>query len=305
VTTRGVLVTGATGFIGSHVVRAALLRGDRLWAWSRDVQRARRKLPSGVRVVAALAQIPAAEHIDAIVNLAGAPVIGPPWTRARRQLLIDSRVKTTQAVLAWCATRTPRPAVLVSASAIGFYGPAGDAWLDESSPPQDVFQSRLCREREAAANAAETLGMRAVNLRIGLVLGADGGIFTRLALPARLGLAARIGDGQQWMSWLHIDDLVRIVECTIDQPSMRGAINAVAPEPVRQGDFQRQLTRALHRPLWLRIPGVALRLALGEMAELLVQGQRVMPRRLLEASYSFQHATLASALESLLRRARS
>lgn len=299
--TRNVLVTGATGFIGGHVVRAALKRGDSVWALSRDARRARRQLPGAAHVVGALAEIPAAENIDAIINLAGAPVIGPPWTRARRQLLIDSRVRTTEALLAWCAARSSRPKVLVSASAIGFYGPAGDTWLDESSPPQAVFQSQLCRAREVAANAAQDIGIRAVNLRIGLVLGADGGIFTRLVLPAKLGLAARIGDGQQWMSWIHIDDMVRILERALDQPAMQGAVNAVAPAPVRQGDFQRQLTRALHRPLWLRIPAIALRLGLGEMAELLVQGQRVTPRRLLDAGFTYQHATLASALADLLK----
>ena len=303
--TCAILVTGATGFIGGHVIRDALARGDAVWAWSRNAANARRKLPGAVRVVGALAEIPPGEPIDAIVNLAGAPVIGPPWTRARRQLLIDSRVKTTAAALAWCASRTRRPAVLVSASAIGFYGPAGDRWLDEASAPQPVFQSQLCLAREAATSAAADIGIRAVNLRIGLVLGADGGIFTRLALPAKLGFAARIGDGQQWMSWIHIDDLVRIVQLAIDDPSLSGPINAVAPVPVRQGDFQRALTHALHRPLWLRIPGAALRLALGEMAELLVQGQRVTPRRLLEAGFAFRHPELAQALEDLVRPGRS
>ncbi|MEO8061747.1 MAG: TIGR01777 family oxidoreductase [Pseudomonadota bacterium] len=302
---RGLLVTGATGFIGGHVIRAALARGDIVWAWSRNSPRASRKLPAEVRVVETLAEIPATERIDAIVNLAGAPVIGPPWTRARRQLLIDSRVKTTAAVIAWCTTRTQRPAVLISASAIGFYGPAGDNWLDENSPSQPVFQSQLCLAREAAADAAAHLGIRVVNLRIGLVLGADGGIFTRLEIPAKFGLAARIGDGRQWMSWVHIDDVVRIVELAIDDPSLNGPINAVAPAPARQGDFQRELTRALHRPLWMWIPGGVLRLALGEMAELLVQGQRVTPRRLLEAGFVFRHATLAAAIEELVRPARS
>jgi uncharacterized protein (TIGR01777 family) len=305
VTARGLLVTGATGFIGGHVIRAALARGDTVWAWSRDATRARRRLPAAVHVVESLAAIAATARIDGVVNLAGAPVIGPPWTRARRRMLIDSRVKTTAAVLAWCADRSPRPEVLVSASAIGFYGPGGDTWLDESSPPQDVFQSRLCVAREAATDTAQALGIRVVNLRIGLVLGADGGIFPRLARPAKLGLAARIGDGRQWMSWIHIADLMRIMQLALEDATLRGALNAVAPAPVRQGEFQRALTRALHRPLWLTIPGRALRLALGEMAELLVQGQRVNPRRLLDAGFAFDHATLDSALADLLRRAHS
>src|SRR6187455_3004450 len=185
--TSGILFTGATGFIGPHVVRALRSRGDTIWLWARDSGKARRMFDASVSVVGALDQIPADAPIRGVVNLAGAPVVGPPWTRARRQLLIDSRVKPTQAVLSWAAQRAAPPRVLVSASAIGFYGSGDDGWLDESSPPQDVFQSRLCLERETASSAAEAQGMRAVNLRFGLVLGCDGGIYTRFALAARLG----------------------------------------------------------------------------------------------------------------------
>jgi uncharacterized protein (TIGR01777 family) len=297
---RGVLVTGATGFIGGHLVRVLRRRGDAVWVWTRDADRALARFGPHVHVVTRLADIPPGARVDSVVNLAGAPVIGLPWTRARRQLLIDSRVKTTQTVLDWAATRQQPPRVLVSASAIGFYGPAGDTWLSEDSAPTAAFQSRLCVEREAAANAAEALGMRAVNLRIGLVLGADGGIFPQLARPAKFGMASRIGDGRQWMSWIHIVDLLRIIELAIDEPALRGPVNAVAPAPERQGDFQRALARALRRPYFMRIPALALRLALGEMAELLVQGQRVAPRRLLNAGFEFRHFTLASALRDLI-----
>jgi len=297
---RGVLVTGATGFIGGHVVRALRKRGDAVWVWTRDADRALARFGPHVHVVTNLADIPDGARVDSIVNLAGARVIGPPWTRARRRVLIDSRVKTTQAVLDWCATRAQPPRVLVSASAIGFYGPAADEWLTEDSPATAVFQSRLCVEREVAANAAEGQGIRAVNLRIGLVLGNDGGIFPSLARPAQFGLAARIGDGRQWMSWIHIFDLLRIIELAIDEPNLRGAINAVAPAPERQGDFQLALARNLRRPCFMRIPAAALRAALGEMAELLVEGQRVAPRRLLNSGFEFRHFTLASALRDLI-----
>ena len=299
-TGRGVLVSGATGFIGGHVVRALRRRGDTVWVWTRNADRALARFGPHAHVVTSLAEIPDNAKIDAIVALAGAPVIGPPWTRARRQLLIDSRVKTTQALLDWCAKRSAPPRVLVTASAIGFYGPAGDDWLSESSPAKEFFQSRLCVEREAAANAAEAQGIRVVNVRIGLVLGRDGGLLPRLALPARLGLAAVIGDGRQWMSWIHIADLVRVVEYALDDSAVRGALNAVAPAPVRQRDFQRSLTQALRRPLWLRVPAFALRAALGEMAQLLVDGQRVAPRRLLQAGFEFRHFTLDSALRDLI-----
>jgi uncharacterized protein (TIGR01777 family) len=300
---RAVLVGGATGFVGGHVVRALRRRGDSVWVWTRDADRALARFGPHVHVVTRLADLPADVHIDAVIALAGAPVIGPPWTRARRRLLIDSRVKTTQAILDWSATRAAPPRVMVTASAIGYYGgfqgPQADAWLDESSPPQDGFPSRLCIEREAVANAGEAQGIRVVNLRIGLVLGRDGGIFQQLARPAKLGLAAVIGDGRQWMSWIHVHDLVRIVETALDEPQLRGAVNAVAPAPVRQRDFQRALARSLRRPQWLRVPAFALR-TLGEMAELLVQGQRVAPRRLLAQGFDFRHYTLDSALRELV-----
>jgi len=306
VTTRGVLVTGASGFIGGHVVRALAGRGVQVWAWTRNVARTRARLPAGTRVIASLAEIPSDTPIDAIVNLAGAPVIGPPWTDSRRRLLVDSRVKTTEQVIEWCRNRESRPAVLISASAIGYYGPAGEEWLDETSPPQpQSFQSQLCMAGEAAADAARGLPIRVVNLRIGLVLGPDGGILPRLALPAKLGGAAVIGDGRQWMSWIHLDDVLRIIDLAIEADDLQGAVNAVAPTPVRQADFQRALTRSLGRPLWLRIPAGILRAALGEMSELLVRGQRVAARRLAERGFEFRHSTLETALDAILTHARS
>jgi hypothetical protein len=303
---RGVLLTGGTGFIGGHVIRALLAGGAQPWVWSRAPAKARRVLDARVKIVGALADIPESVAIDGIVNLAGAPVIGPPWTQSRRQLLIDSRVKTTEAVIGWCAGRAERPRSLVSASAIGYYGAIEGAeseqWLDESASPRPQFQSELCRLRELATQPAEALGLRVVNLRIGLVLGADGGILARLALAARLGGAAVLGDGQQWMSWIHIDDLVRVIELALEESSLSGPVNAVAPEPVRQREFQRTLTRQLKRPLWLRIPAAPLRWAMGEMSELLIRSQRVSPRRLQDAGFEFRYPALPAALADLLPR---
>jgi uncharacterized protein (TIGR01777 family) len=299
---RAVLVGGGTGFIGGHLVETLRRRGDEVWVWTRNRNRAVARFGSQVLAVTSLEEIPTTTHIDAAVALAGAPVIGPPWTSRRRRLLIDSRVGTTNTLLEWCARRADPPRVLVAASAIGFYGPAGDDWMQESSPPAPAaFQSRMCVEREAAANAASAQGIRVVNLRIGLVLGRDGGIYPRLALPAKLGVAAVIGNGRQWMSWIHIADLVRVIERALDDATLNGALNAVAPDPVRQRDFERELTRALHRPLWLRIPAFALDGLLGEMAELLVRGQRVAPHRLAELGFVFEHGTLESALQDLTR----
>lgn len=296
----GVLITGGTGFIGGHVIRALRARGAEVWVVARDVEAARRKL-GDVRVVGTPREIPDPVRIDACINLAGAPVIGPPWTRGRRRLLIDSRVETTQAVLDWCAARAQRPGVIVSASAIGFYGRGAETWLDEDSPPQDEFQSELCLRREAAANAARSLGLRVVNLRLGLVLGADGGILAPLALAAKCGLAARIGNGRQWMSWIHIDDLLRVIELALDDPTLAGPVNAVSPNPERQRDFQCALALALHRPFWLWVPATLLRLVLGDMAVLLVKGQRVAPRELQRRRFAFRYALLEDALADLTR----
>ena len=264
--------------------------------------RARARLGATASVTGRLDDIPADAPVDAIVNLAGAPVIGPPWTQARRRLLVDSRVNTTRAVLEWSARRAVRPRVIVGASAIGFYGPADEQWLDESSPPQPAtFQSQLCMAREQSANAAVELGMRVVNLRIGVVLGPDGGLLPRLALPAKFGMAAVLGDGRQWMSWIHIDDLLRVVELALTDEGLSGPVNAVSPEPVRQREFQRALTRKLGRPLWLRVPAWVLNTALGEMAELLVRSQRVAPRRLTGQGFEFRYPGIDAALNDALR----
>jgi uncharacterized protein (TIGR01777 family) len=214
-------------------------------------------------------------------------------------------VKTTEALLEWCSARGRRPAVIVSASAIGFYGTGADDWVDESSAPGSVFQSHLCIQREAAAHAASALGLRVVNLRIGLVLGADGGILAPLSLAAKCGVAARIGRGRQWMSWIHIDDLLRVIDLALDDASLSGAVNAVSPNPERQRDFQRALAQVLRRPFWLWVPAVLLRVTLGEMADLLTKGQRVAPRRLLERRFTFRYPLLEDALADLVRRERS
>jgi uncharacterized protein (TIGR01777 family) len=302
---RAILVAGGTGFIGSHLVPTLLSRGHAVWIWARDPRRARGSIPAEARVIGALDDIAPETPIDALVNLAGAPVVGPPWTQARRKVLIESRVQPTLALLDWCARRTARPRVMISASAIGFYGTGGERWLDESSPPTDEFQSKLCQLREAATADAAALGIRVVNLRLGLVLGSDGGIFSRLALAARWGAAAILGDGRQWMSWVHVADVMRAIEHALADAALTGALNVVSPGPARQRDFELALTRALHRPLWLRVPEAPLRWLLGEMSELLLRSQRVAPRRLQESGFEFRYPDLEAALAELLTRERS
>src|SRR5581483_11668945 len=249
-----VLVSGATGFIGGHLVRRLLARGDRVIVLTRDPDRALDRFGPHVRIITKAAEIEEHERIDAVVNLSGAPILGFPWTPARRRKLISSRVATTWAIIDICGRLSRSPRVFVSASAIGYYGLGQDAPLDEKCAPQEIFQSRLCQEWESSADVAEGLVTRIVKLRIGLVLGRDGGSLPQLVKPMRWGLGAVMGDGSQWVSWIHIDDLVRLFELALDTPVVRGAVNAVAPGAVRHRQMQTLMARVLHRPLWLRIP---------------------------------------------------
>jgi uncharacterized protein (TIGR01777 family) len=298
-----VLISGATGFIGGHLVRKLLARGDRIVVLTRDPDRALDRFGPYVRIITKPADIQEHERIDAVVNLAGAPILGFPWTRARREKLISSRVKSTWAIIDICGRLCRPPRVFISASAIGYYGLGGDEPLDEKSAPQAIFQSRLCQEWESSADVAEGLVHRIVKLRIGLVLGRDGGAFPQLVRPMRWGLGAISGGGRQWVSWIHIDDLVRMFEFALDTPVVRGAMNAVSPGTVRHRQMQTRMARALRRPLSLRIPAFIIRAALGEMSQLLVDGQRVVPARAFAWGFRFKHPNIGEALTDLLNEA--
>jgi uncharacterized protein len=297
---RTVLVSGATGFIGGHLVRRLIKRGERLVVLTRDADHALDRFGPQVHIITSLNDLDASAKIDAIVNLAGAPILGLPWTRPRRSKLIGSRVETTRALVALMGRLTRPPRVFVSASAIGYYGVRQNEWIDENSTSSPIFQSVLCQEWEAAAMSAENVGARVVRLRIGLVLGRDGGALPQFITPVRLGVGAVLGKGSQWVSWIHIEDLVRLFEFALDTPAVRGPVNAVAPMAVTQLQFQRGIAASLHRPLWLRVPAFFLRVALGEMAQLLVDGQHVVPRRAVEAGFTFRFRQLNPALANLL-----
>lgn len=297
---RTILVTGATGFIGHHVVRRLLVHGDTVIVLTRDLDKALDRFGPHVRAVTSLAQIASGTRVDAIVNLAGAPILSMPWTRARRRRLVQSRTEVTQEVVSLCSRLETAPRVLVTASAIGYYGVRGDEPVDEQGLSQPAFQSQLCREWEEIACSVEALGVRVVRLRLGLVLGRDGGALPQLARPVKLGLGAILGSGYQWVSWIHIDDVVRLVSFALRTPSVRGALNAVAPRPVTHAQMQRVLADTVRRPLWLKIPAFVLRALLGEMSQLLVDGQRVVPTRAGEEGFTFRFPDLQRALADLL-----
>jgi uncharacterized protein len=298
-TSSTVLVTGGTGFIGRHLVPALVARGWKVILW-----RHRSAVPAALRgaeSVAMLDEIPTHHRVDAVINLAGARILGPPWTAGRRRLLMESRIGTTNTLVQWMWRREQHPEVLVSASAVGYYGVRGEEHVDESAPPQPVFQSEICRLWEEAALRSTELGVRCVLPRFGVVLGADGGALPAFVLPARLGVAAVIGTGRQGFPWIHIDDAIGLLLWSLEN-DIRGPVNAVAPGLVSQREFQAALCGALRRPLWLRVPAWPVRVALGEMSQLLVDGQYVEPVRALEAGFTFAHPQLQESLSRLLDR---
>ena len=298
---RTVLVTGATGFIGSALVAQLLARGDSVVALSRNATKARRKLGARVQIVESLAQIAPSAVIDAVVNLAGEPLAGGPWSAARKQRFVDSRVQTTAQLIDLFERLASPPAVLVNGSAVGYYGERGDDTLDERDGPRAEFLSTLCQQWEAEARRAEMLGVRVCLLRTGLVLGAGGGLLAPLLLSSRLGLGAVFANGRQWQPWIHIDDEIGLILHLIDHPTLSGPFNATSPEPVTQRELMDTLATVLNRPRWLRVPASLLKLS-GEMSVLFMVSQRVLPTFALESGYVFRYPALATALRQIIGR---
>ena len=300
-----ILVTGSTGLVGSALVRELKQAGHTVCRLVRPQTNA-----AAIRgnegfdvtwdpVTGELGG--AAVGADAVVNLAGASIAGGRWTAERKTLLRSSRVDTTHALVNALAKMAARPRVLVSASAIGFYGTRGEEVLNEDSVPGNDFLSELARDWEREAEKAEALGIRVVLPRMGVVLAREGGALPQMARPFRMGVGGKLGSGQQWMSWISLEDVIAVYRLALENGNVRGAINVVAPQPVRNAEFTRELAKALHRPALFPAPAFALRLMLGEMADaLLLSSQRVVPTRLEKLGYKFLHASLGPTLSQLL-----
>lgn len=300
-TPRSFLVTGGTGFIGQRLISALLRDGHRVTVLTRRVHAAARCFDGRVECVASLTQLPSSCRFDAVVNLAGARILGWRWTAARRAVLRQSRVGLTRELVDWMAAAEHKPAMLLSASAIGYYGTqlrGDDTELSEQAGPQAMFMSDLCREWEQAAHAAEACGVRVACMRFGLVLGA-GGALPMMLLPIKLGLGGPLGGGRQWLSWIHIDDLIGGI-AHLYRTQAAGDFNFTAPEALSQAAFSRVAASVLRRPFGLPTPGWPLRLALGAQADLLLEGQRVVPARLLSSGFTFAYPRLEGALRDLL-----
>ena len=299
---RSVLVTGATGFVGSRLVEALVAAGHDVTVLARSPAKAA-ALGAPLRIVTSLDQVPNDARIGAVVNLAGEPIGDARWTEAKRRRIVDSRVGVTREVVGLMARLDAKPDVLISGSAVGWYGVRDDGSLDEASAGVEGFSRDVCVAWEKAAMEAETLGVRVVRLRIGIVLGAEGGLLARLLTPFEFGLGGPIGSGSQAMSWIHRDDLVRLIAHALALPGLSGAVNATAPEPVTNAEFAAALGRALRRPAALRLPAAPLRWALGDLAsELLLSGQRVLPKATLASGFAFRHPRLDDALDGIVGR---
>ena len=301
-----IIVTGSTGLVGTALVRSLLSEGHQVTRLVRgDSQTFSAPGTAAVRWDPSKGTVEAAElegH-DAVVHLAGEPVAGGRWTDEKKRRIRDSRVKSTKLLAETLAGLREKPKVLVSASAIGFYGNRGGEVLHEESASGEDFLSEVCRDWEKAALPASQAGIRVVHLRIGIVLSADGGALAQMLTPFKLGIGGRMGSGAQYMSWVALDDVVGIIEHALKDEQVRGPVNTVAPAPVTNAEFAKAMGHVLSRPALLPMPAFALRLALGrEMADaLLLGGARVEPARLKATGYQFAYPDLEGALRHVLK----
>ena len=289
-----ILITGGTGFIGRHFIKK--FSQHQFLVLSRDIEKAKSILGKHHKYYSSIDQIPHNEDINTIINLTGEPIANKRWSASQKNKIQTSRWQTTQELVKWIKRASPKPQCLLSGSAVGFYGTSIDhTFTENDSASGDDFSGQLCRQWEDIAHTAQDL-TRVVLLRTGIVLGADGGALKKMSLPFKLGLGGVMGSGQQWMSWIHIDDYLSALEFLLQNDSCRGPFNLTAPEPVKNRVFVKALGSSLFRPALLPIPAFAMKLALGEAATLILDGQKVLPQKLLEKGFSFRFNNVSEAL---------
>lgn len=298
-----ILAIGATGLIGRALCQSLTADGHTTIALSRSARK-----PAGLAVAEVrqwdyqqgLLPVAALAGVEAVVNLAGEPIVARRWSDEQKRIIRDSRLIATHNIVESLRSLDAKPGVFVSGSAIGFYGDRGDEQVDETSPPGRGFMSEICQEWEREAARAAELGVRVVQVRTGVVLSTEGGALQKMLTPFKLGIGGPLGSGRQWFPWIHIDDIVGIFKHAILTASLAGPANGTAPQPVTNAEFTRELGKVLHRPAFLPVPRVGLRILMGEMSEVLFVSQRVAPKATLASGYKFQFPSLAPALDDLL-----
>jgi len=293
-----IAVTGGTGFVGRDVVEVLLERGDAVRIVTRDPSRIPSPFHGHVQAIGW--EDLDLSGVDGVVHLAGRNLFDKRWNDAEKTRIRDSRIEGTRQVVAAIARAEPKPRVLISASAIGYYGPHGDEELTEDAPAAADFLGQLSVDWEREASVAREHGCRVVLLRLGVVLDRDGGALTRMVPPFRFFVGGPVGSGRQWASWIHRRDVSRMVAFALDHEAVEGPVNATAPAPARMAELAKTIGRVLGRPSWLPAPGFALRLALGEVAGVVLEGQRVLPKRAVELGFEFEYPELRKALEEIL-----
>lgn len=302
-----IAITGATGLIGSHIFRALLERGDRVTVLSRSPESASKSLPGAESYVSWDSEKGSqgqdyAGGLDAVIHLAATPVMDKRWDESYKESILKSRQDGTRRLVSELAVSSPKAEVLVSASAVGYYGVSRKKAMTEEDHPGMDFLAEVCKLWEGEASKAEEFGMRRVSLRLGIVLDKEGGALKKMLLPFRFFIGGPLGSGDQWFSWIHIDDVVQIFLRAVDDRSMSGAYNATSPNPVTMESFASLIGSVMGRPSWLKVPGFMLDLAVGEGAYTITSAPAVLPKRLLESGYRFKFPDAVGALKDILRK---
>lgn len=299
---KSLLITGGSGFIGSHLVPVFTGQGYKVTILTRNPEKTAQHFNRAVFTIKQLETLSDTDFFDVVINLAGLGITDKHWTQGIKKQLRESRILTTQKLINYLQATEKKPELLISGSAIGYYGNQDEKLIDEQMSSDSSFSSKLCQDWEHEAQQAEALGIRTCYLRTGIVLGKNGGALSKMLPAFKLGLGGPMGNGRQWMSWIHINDLIGIILHVINNKDIKGAINGTAPNPVTNKVFSSTLARVLKRPAFLSMPAFVLKLMLGEMAqELLLSGQRVMPNKILDSGYDFQYAKLENALREVVQ----
>lgn len=294
-----ILITGGTGFIGTPLGRELRNSRHTVVVTTRQTSDSKEKLTWNPP---ALIPSEVISGFDAVINLAGEPVAPGRWTKKRKELIVSSRIDTTRALVESIKKAASNPKVLISASAIGYYGAHGDEYVTEDAPPASDFLAEVCKAWEAEALKAQESGIRVVLIRIGGVIESDGGALPKMMTPFKFFLGGPIGSGKQWFSWIHRDDVVGIVKYALENEYVSGPVNATAPNPVTNREFSSTLGDAIHRPSWLAAPSFIVKLTLGELGGMLLTGQRVLPEKILRSGYKFKYSNLKDALKAIFRK---